>query len=204
MRKLRFITAFAAAVLAAAGCKTGEAAREFPLDEIREGDLAFRCGRGVFSRAVLAADSKGEYSHVGIVVSDGGVWKVVHAVPGEREGKADFDRVKMEPLEVFYSQKRAFRGCLVHTGLTADSLAASLCSTAVQFARDSVRFDNSYTLSDSSEVYCTEFVWRLYRRAGTDLTEGRRRSVSILGIDGPVILPEHILDYSGNTIYFSF
>ena len=110
----------------------------------------------------------------------------------------------MEPLDVFYSNKRAFRGCLVHTGLPADSLAASICRTAIQYARDSVRFDNSYTLSDSSEVYCTEFVWRLYKRAGTDLTEGRRRSVSILGIDGPVILPEHILDYSGNTIYFSF
>lgn len=203
MRKLYVITVFAALVFAS-GCRTGDAAREFPVGEIREGDLAFRCGRGVFSRAVLAADSKGEYSHVGIVVKEGGAWKVVHAVPGEREGKADFDRVKMEPLDVFYSNKRAFRGCLVHTGLTADSLAGSLCSTAIQFARDSVRFDNSYTLSDSSEVYCTEFVWRLYRRVGTDLTEGRRRSVNILGIDGPVILPEHILDYSGNTMYFSF
>ena len=188
----------------APSCKQDAVTRQFPYDQMKEGDLAFRCGRGVFSQAVILADDKGLYSHIGIVVREGDAWKVVHAVPGEREGNGDFDRVKMEDLEVFYSPQRASHGCLVHTGITSDTLINRICADAKIFARDSVRFDNNYDLTDSSEVYCTELVWRLYRRVGTDLSEGRRRNVHILKIDGPVLLPEHILDYTESIEYYSF
>lgn len=176
----------------------------FPLEEMAPGDLAFRCGRGVFSRAVTVAEEDGVYSHVGILVQDGGQWKVVHAVPGEREFKGDYDRVKMENLEVFFAPDRALRGCLVHTGLRDSTLVESLCREAIQNARDSVRFDNDYNLQDSSQVYCTEFVWRLYLKRGMDLTEGRRRFIRALQINGDVILPEHLLDYSNNFVYLCF
>lgn len=191
-------------LLFSVSCSSSPAQLVFPLDQIREGDLAFRCGRGVFSRAVTTAEEDGVYSHVGVVVKDDGKWMVAHSVPGEREFKGDFDRVKIEDLEVFYSQDRAFRGCLVHTGLTDSAMVASLCSNAVRMARDSVRFDNNYDLEDASELYCTEFVWRLFKDCGTDLSEGRRRYVHAFHIKGDVLLPEHLLEYSYNDIYFTF
>ncbi len=201
MRRLFVITVLLNAALLAACNEKRPGRTQFPFEEITEGDLAFRCGRGIFSRAVLSADGSSVYSHVGIVVREGERWKVVHAVPGERESSRDFDRVKKEDLEIFFSHDKAYRGCLVHTGLPAGS---SVCKDALDFARDSIPFDNRYELEDSSAVYCTEFVWLLYRRAGIDLTEGRRREIHAFHVDGPLILPEHILQYSGNTEYYKY
>ena len=80
---------------------------DFPTAEFQEGDLAFRRGRSFESRAVLEADSGGLYSHVGILARRDGQWRVVHAVPGEREEGDSIDRVKVESLEAFFR----FRSC---------------------------------------------------------------------------------------------
>lgn len=187
-------------LLLACACSQKKAP-ELPLGEMAEGDLAFRCGRGLFSRVVTTAEDKGVYSHIGIVVRDEGKWKVAHSVPGESEFKGDFDRVKLEDIETFFAPDRAYRGCLVRTGIKD---AGRICERAIQAARDSVAFDGDYDLADSSKLYCTEFVWRLFLGEGLDLTEGRRRNVTVFRIDGEVILPEHILDYSGNEKYYQF
>lgn len=173
---------------------------------MRPGDLVFRCGRGMLSHAVLAVERKGVYSHVGVLVKEpDGSWRVAHCVPAEREFDGDFDRVKFDPLERFLSRERAATGCFVHVGeaLEPDRLAA-LCDEARQAFRDSIRFDHDYNLADSSELYCTEFVWRLYKHRGVDLSEGRRRAVNLPGIHGEVLLPEHLLQYKDNTIYYLF
>lgn len=202
---MRTLTIQILAVLLIFGCsRAPKGDVELPYGLMRNGDLAFRCGGGVFSRVVTAAGDGGVYSHVGVLVKNGGKWMVVHAVPGEKEFNGDFARVKVESAGKFFAPDRAFRGCLVHTGL-ADSLRlAALCSTALRYARDSVRFDGFYDLADSAEVYCTEMVWRLYRRAGIDLSEGRRRHVNMIGLHSECILPEHLLKYTGNDIYFIF
>ena len=190
----------AAVLLLALGCAR-EKGRELPLEKIEEGDLAFRCGRGVFSRIVTTAEEEGVYSHVGIVVRDEGKWKVAHAVPAEPEYKGDFDRVKLEDIEVFFSPDRACSGCLVRPGVRDPE---RMCAEAICAARDSVAFDGGYDLADSSKVYCTEFVWRLYLQDGTDLSEGRRRHINVLGVGGDVILPEHLLEYKDMKPYYKF
>jgi len=188
------------------GCRHSakEAPPVLPYGQMQEGDLVFRCGRGVFSRAVMTAEEDCLYSHVGVLVKEEGEWKVVHAVPGEPEFSGDFDRVKAESPEVFFQPGRAFRGALVHTGLEAGDRLSTLCRTALSCARDSVRFDGDYDLADSSKLYCTEFVWRLYRRAGLDLTEGRRRHLDIFRLHGDCILPGHLYVYSGNKVYYQY
>lgn len=185
-------------------CNHIQEQRDFPLDDILEGDLAFRCGQGMFSRAVTIAEESGIYSHVGILVQQQGNWRVIHSVPGEREGDEDFDRVKSEELEAFFSKKRAIKGCLVHTGLEDSTIIKVLCHNAIDALIDSVKFDNEYNTNDTSKVYCTEFIWRLYSGCGIDLSEGRRKYIKAFNIQGDVILPEHILNYSGNRIYYRF
>lgn len=185
-------------------CQSPRPDVNIPFDLAEEGDLAFRCGRGVFSRAVTTAENEGIYSHVGILLKDGERWVVVHAVPGERESDGDFDRVKAESTDIFFCGERAKRGCLVHTGLRDSAAIAKIRSAALGAARDSLRFDNDYNLYDSTEVYCTEFVWRLYRTAGIDLSEGRCRYVNMFHIHGDCLLPEHILAYSNNNKYYNF
>ncbi len=189
------------------GCRQappGTTAPPFPYGEMREGDLAFRCGRGVFSRAVLSAEQDPRYSHVGVLVKDDGVWKIVHAVPGETEFSGDFDRVKAEAPEGFFAADRAFRGCLVHTGLLDPDRTAALREEALSLARDSVRFDGAYNLADSSALYCTELVWMLYRHRGIDLSEGRRRYLNVVGIHADCLLPEHLYGYTENQVYYQY
>ncbi|MDR2890061.1 MAG: hypothetical protein LBV18_00370 [Alistipes sp.] len=88
---------------------------------VREGDIAFRRGTGITSRAVLAADKEGAYSHTGIVVrvpsaglAEGdGEWRVVHIVPGERDANGVKDVIKAERLEEFFAPDRAVEGALM-------------------------------------------------------------------------------------------
>ena len=203
MRAKHFILTVLCSVILL-GCKDKPVTPVLPFDKMREGDLAFRCGEGVFSRAVTAVEEEGAYSHVGVLVRDDGEWKVVHAVPGEKESARDYDRVKEERLEQFFAPARARKGCLVHVdGLTQDQ-AEEMGRAALLFARDSVRFDSQYNLQDSSRVYCTELVWLLFRRSGIDLSEGRRRYIKALGVQADCILPEHLYAYRGNELYFSF
>jgi len=93
---------------------------ELPQELFRDGDIAFRRGTGITSRAVLAADREGAYSHTGILKKKAGQWYVIHAVPGEPDFKDDPDRVKMETVEVFFEKrkavKRSYHACIRRFG----------------------------------------------------------------------------------------
>lgn len=201
---MKFFIAILSLFLILTSCVEKREIRQFPLDQFAEGDLAFRCGRGFMSKAVTAVEDEGLYSHVGLVVRENGKWMIVHAVPAEPDFKGDFDRVKKDEPDVFYSHDRASSGCLVHTGLKDSVLIRAICKDALSYACDSVLFDNDYDLEDSTAFYCTELVWHLYNKAGIDLSEGRRRFVNLFHIKGDVILPEHLFKYSDNNPYFKF
>lgn len=186
------------------GCQRDVTLICLPYEQMKEGDLAFRCGYGLSSRAVKYCEDKCLYSHVGILVSDDGEWRVIHAVPGEKENDKDFARVKNESIEQFFHRSRAYKGCLVHPGIQLPEAIAIVHNKALKYANDSVRFDSHYDLNDSSKVYCSEFVWLLYKDVGVDLSEGRRRFIRAFNIKADCLLPEHILEYSNNISYFSF
>lgn len=171
---------------------------------MQDGDLVFRCGHGVLSRAVTTVEEEGKYSHVGILIRHNRRWNVIHAVPGEKDHPGDFERVKEECVKDFFSFGRAYKGCMVHTGLKNNEILDGIRNEAIRFVRDSIRFDDKYDLNDSSKVYCTEFVWLLYKKAGIDLSEGRRRFVKAFNIHNECLLPEHLLNYCDNEVYFCF
>ena len=150
---------------------------------VQEGDLVFRRGRGIASRAVLAADNHSVYSHTGIVVCDSAGWWVVHAVPGE-EGT---DRVKMEPLAVFFGSDRALKGAVMRTEDT--EVARKAAARAVELSRDNVPFDHDYDLADTTRMYCTELIHHVYACQGLDLTGGKRSRIDLPGFRGDYILP---------------
>lgn len=191
-------------ILAFNGCKEKPRVLDLPYDQMCDGDLAFRCGLGVFSRAVTAVEEEGRYSHIGLLFHHNGGWIVVHAVPGEKDSPADFERVKEESVESFFSASRAYRGCLVHTGLNDKQKQHILYGSALSFVRDSIKFDDKYDLQDTAKVYCTEFVWLLYKRVRIDLSEGRRRYVKAFNIHNDCLLPEHLLAYKDNEVYYNF
>ena len=182
--------------------KGGEAPA-LPYAEMRDGDLAFRMGTGTYSRFINIGRDAVQYSHIGVLVRDEGVWCVVHAVPGETEGAGDFERVKKERVERFFGPDRATHGELVHTGLEDTE---ALVEQALSWAADSVRFDGDFDLEDDSRLYCTELVYRLYLARGVDLSEGRRSYIGVPLLSRPegVIAPEDLRQYYQNKTYFFY
>lgn len=137
----------------------------FEKTEFASGDLIFRRGRSLVSRAVLAVDGGSEYSHVGLIsVIDGQVW-VLHEVPPEEPGRTS--GALAEPLSAFLAPDKATAAGLYRP---ENARAAAIAERAAwRFVRARVPFDSAFDLSTSNEMYCTEMVWRAYREAGIDL-----------------------------------
>ncbi len=180
-----------------------------PCEEMRDGDLAFRIGRGFYSEMLQMLKKPSPdtlyYSHIGLVVNtmpgQGNGWRIIHAVPEEPDFKNDFDRVKISTPEEFFSPDMASHGELVHTGV---EFPRHLVDEALGYVRDSIRFDKNFDLEDSTSLYCTELIHRLYCKLGTDLTEGRRSDEFSTIFKHPIIQPVDIWLYKGKDRYFIF
>lgn len=202
---LRVTRLFVGALLAVmlVSCRQGVDFKDIPFGSVRNGDLVFRRGRSFSSGMILAHDKGSNYSHIGIVYRLDTMLYVIHAVNEEPDFDGDFDRVKMEPLEVFFSHERASAGAMCHSWVS-DSVSASLTAKAVGLVCDSVRFDADFNLDDSDELYCTELVYHLYKGAGIDITEGRRTKVGIMCFPDEVIFPDDIRRNKNLLEYFEF
>jgi len=132
------------------------------------GDVLFRRGNSLISRAVLVADGSGEYSHVGLIaVSAGRVW-VLHATPPEEPDVKG--GVIAEPLATFLEPDQASAAALYRPRNGQAGLAAE--RTAWGWVHRRVPFDSAFDLASADRLYCTELVWRAYRSAGVDLESG--------------------------------
>ncbi len=164
------------------------------MEDFREGDLVLRCGSGAESHAVTTA-SNAPFSHIGILHYDTLAlgWMVVHAVPGESaDGEPEF--IKAEPLDQFFRPDRAVSGAWLRI-LCSDETARLATLYSLDKARQRVMFDNDYSLSDTTQLYCTELVWRAYSRQGVDISGGQRSEVPLLFCrEGECIFPSHIVN----------
>ena len=179
----------------------GEVRSTLPLNLLHDGDLLFRCGTSVESQAVVEMDkNSGVYSHIGIAINDGGVWKVVHAVPGE--SLDSIDRVKIEPVDTFFLTTRAIHGAAMR--IKGCDVKASRQAAQWAVMKKGVTFDDQYNWNDSSRLYCTELVQRAYETVGVDLNGGRITHVSLPFYSGDVVFPSDIQRNDSLQVIFSF
>lgn len=166
-----------------AGCRKPARVILPPDVELRSGDLVFRLGGGLTSRAVTTYDRAGRYSHVGLVVDSAGHPMIVHAVPDEHDSPTDSDRVRLDPPEVFFDSFHALSGAVCRH---ADSVAARRATAyAWRAYRRHAAFDHAYDMADSTRLYCCELVINAFREAGAPLTLPAQHCVSApwFGID---------------------
>lgn len=173
---------------------------DVPLDSLRDGDLALRQGTGLDSEAVLRLDSAGgQYSHIGIVVSDNGKWKVVHAVPGEsRDG---IDRVKIEPIDTFFLSTRAAHGAVMRLRGCSAVAAREAAQSAARLV--GVPFDYNYNWQDTTRLYCTQLIAVAYSSAGIYLLSGVPR-LSGRNTKNIIVFPGDIASNDSLTTIFQF
>ena len=153
MKKL-FIILFTAFTLAS--CADREQRSILPEGfRLRAGDVVFRRGSGLTSRAVLAADRHGEYSHIGIVVDSCGVMMVVHAVPGEPTTRPTRPREDGHAETVLLVDERHYRR---GERLRGDSATAARAARfAMEVYQRGTLFDHDYDDADTTKMYCCDW-----------------------------------------------
>ena len=204
MRPLRVIyTLLPFLLLACAPTTPQRRVPQIPYDSLRTGDIVFRRGCSYTSHIVLAGQANHNYSHIGLVQHNDSGWCVIHSVNDEHDHPTDFDRVKIEKIERFFAPGRATNGEIMHTWLN-DSTVAKMSQQAIQLVKDSVRFDASFNSDDHRKLYCTEFIYFLYKNAGEDITEGRRTPVGILCFPDEIIFPCDIYENKKLKSFYKF
>lgn len=203
IRKSRYVAALFVQIclvlaLALTGCvhRAGPILYEDAQSKWREGDLALRCGWSKESMAIVAR-GESNYSHIGLLHHDSLIgWTVVHAVPDED----DPELLKTEPVSVFWSHERAQLGAWIRVDCS-DSVAAEAVAYALRKVEERTPFDNFFRLADTTELYCTELVWRSYLSQGLDVTAGHRTRVPVMICrEGECIFPGDI-EKSENSLF---
>ena len=154
---------------------------EIPIYNLRSGDLVFRLGRTLESRAIA---TEGGYSHVGIIIGKDSTFQVVHIEPS-RNGS---ELIKYESLEQFFHSQNATSGAVMRIeGLNSEQQAIV---ENYLFSCKNISFDHDYKLSDTTQMYCTELAFRAFSEIGIDITNGIRHRVPLAQEE--VILPADI------------
>ncbi len=145
---------------------------------IKSGDLVFRRGRGIFSEIFRDIGGTGSpFSHVGIVYIDNSSIFVLHTEANELTG---IGHARKEKIDSFISKEHALSYAFFRvTGLDADG-RASVLETALEYVRNRVPFDTSFSLEGDDRLYCSELVYKAFKSAQIYLVD----SPSILRIPG--------------------
>lgn len=174
---------------------------EIPISTLKDGDIVFRRGTGITSQVVLGADSKGVYSHIGIIKFIDNECCVIHSVPEEPDFEGDIDRVKIESINSFFSWKKASSGAIMRVK-DIPEIAAKASEHAYFLFTQNVLFDHDYNIKDTTKMYCTELVDFVYKKEGVDLSEGRLNRINIPGFNGEYLFPSDII--SNDKLYIIY
>lgn len=155
---------------------------EIPTTEIRPCDLVFRLGRSIESSVIA---SQGNYSHIGVIIERDSALLVAHIEPSRERS----EQTRYESVEEFFHPDRASAGCVMRIN-ELDSVQRHKIESYLLACKD-ITFDHNYTLSDTTQMYCTELVHRALMTVNIDLTHGIRHNVPIA--KESVILPSDML-----------
>jgi hypothetical protein len=149
--------------------------------DLRDGDLVFVRGRSWRSWLVRTAGEPEDFSHVGIVVTEGGKPRVLHAKPNA-------ETVQIESVDDFLSASRVGRAGVYR--VKSDGGEGKIASAeALGYFEDRKPFDGQFDISNGDRLYCTELVWLAYKRAGIDLGLGDPNFLFDSKLYGKVLLP---------------
>ena len=159
------------------------------LKQAQTGDLVFRTGNGLFSKLVLLGDPGAQYSHVGLLVHKNHQPYVVHAV--SEEALHGYSRVRIEHLRRFIAPENAGKIALARVH-TSRKIREQAVRVALQYQKSALAYDLLFDLSSERALYCSELIWRAYKKQGLDLMEGHFDRLWILG-NNRLIQPETLL-----------
>lgn len=170
---------------------------DIPTEDFRSADIAFRLGRTLQSEAI-ASHGEGGYSHVGIIIIADSTKLVVHIEPNRHTSEL----IKVERLEDFFHPDQALAGRVMRHKSLNDSLRQTISDYTTTLLHSHISFDHDYRLSDSTRMYCTELLERIFLRANISLSQGK--TVRLPLAKEPVIMPSAIYENDSLTTIWSY
>lgn len=129
---------------------------------LQNGDLILRCGRSTESFAVFTADKDAEFTHIGIVVIENKIPKIIHAVPHKNKF------LKKESIEEFLKPENASKFAIYRSNFSSTTLQ-KVTSEISTFYKNKIVFDNNYDLETDHEMYCTELILKAFKNSNIPL-----------------------------------
>jgi len=140
---------------------TATAIEAQPLRQMEAGDLIFRQGKGLWSPYFAGLNSRTGYSHLGVLISEGSEFFVLHADADDLTLKGGAQRTA---LSSFIEDSLRIE---IRRNLMPQKAKEEFLSHLETMVRNGIHFDDSFDLEDEgSKVYCTEFIWIAAQRAG--------------------------------------
>lgn len=170
---------------------------EIPYCKIQEADIVFRLGRTLQSDAI-ASHGSGGYSHIGIIIRTDSTLKALHIEPHRHQS----EHIKAQSLEEFFHPDNALAGCVMRHNAINDSLRLVISAYAKELHASPITFDHDYRLSDSSQMYCTELVEKIFQRVGISLARGQKIRLPLA--KEPVIMPSAIYENDSLSMIWSY
>lgn len=142
---------------------------------LKNGDIVFIVNPSGQGKAIQLA-TKSKYTHVGVVLIENGKPMVYHAV--EPVSKNTFDE---------FVSMSADGNCYIRRLKDQNKLTPAVLAKMLSEAKSllGVHYDLGFNWSDE-ELYCSEFVWKLYNHAlGIDI--GKLRPLKDFDLSHPVV-----------------
>lgn len=141
--------------------------------KMQDGDIILRHGYGFVSDLItetLAEESN--VSHCAIFLRDDTAMNVVHSVS---QSLSDYDGVQSQSLKRFISDSKMNSVMVLRYKYKPDDDKTLIGKRARFYLNKRIPFDNKFDINDSTEFFCSEFVWKVFADAyGIDVYEDKR------------------------------
>lgn len=126
-------------------------------DQLRDGDLILRHGRGFISDAMLAFSTKDpRYSHSGIIKKENGKVYVYHTIGGEEN---EVNLMRKEHISIFCHPRAIFGFGIYRYDLEKQQLN-SLDSILGSWYDAKMEFDMDFEMETDDKMYCSEMIYK--------------------------------------------
>lgn len=142
--------------------------------------LAFRGTKskeGFFARDFNIRDSLS--SHIGFLLKEKNDWYVYHVL-NFKDGASDLRRHEASLFFIPTGEKLNYAA--VWTMTDVDSLEFRLLKKGIHnYLSKFIEFDRSFTLSDSTKLYCSEFIFKVLMESDIQLFNLKPRTIKLSG-----------------------
>ena len=138
---------------------------------IRDGDIILRHGYGLVSDIIVEQLGEAyDISHCAIVCKLPDTCFVVHSVSSSI---SNVDGVQAQGLNSFINESQ-LNSVIVIRYKAQDKDLSAISRRAQDYLRKGVPFDEAFDITDSTEFYCTELLWKvLLNEFGDDIMLGK-------------------------------